>query len=189
MEVSSLLSCWLRCSSFVRGERKGHRLHRLDAEPLKELAVRADQLWLTRTAGGTLAVATVSAGEFGGEGNGGCLGEDPVAAVSRGGFGATGAARVAGGLLKQGSFGKQPSVAGSGSRGGAGCGPNGGNDGSKGQHGIQTVAVCWRHRKSRWSRCCHQRFKLVRGARTQRESRCCHLWLKKALLCSQRGEQ
>lgn len=60
-------------------------LHGLDAEPLKELAVRADQLWITRTAGGALVVAAVSNDEFGGEGSGGCFGEEPVAAVSRGG--------------------------------------------------------------------------------------------------------
>lgn len=51
------------------------------------------------------------------------------------------------GAAKGGSFGKQPDVASSGTRGGANGGSSGSNGGSKGQRGFQTVVVCWQHRK------------------------------------------
>ena len=59
-------------------------LHGLDAELLKDLAVRADQLWLTRPLGGAAAVAALNGEEMSGCGGGGGFSQEDF--VFWGGF-------------------------------------------------------------------------------------------------------
>ncbi len=111
-------------------------LHGLDNEPLKDLAVRADQLWLTRPPGGAAAVAAVSQDN----GGGAFLDEDLIAAVSKPGNRGGWRGKGGRGTAKPG-YNKQSFSTGGGQRDGSG-----GNSG-KGQRGTQQVSVCWRHRK------------------------------------------
>ena len=117
-------------------------LNGLDAVPLKDLAVRADQLWLTRPAGSSSVAAAVTVEEsYGGVGGGGGLSEEPLAAISRGGFRGSWRGRGGRGGGKQASGGKQPGGGSGGAHGGGGSGS------AKSLKGTHQIAICWRHRK------------------------------------------
>ena len=113
-------------------------LHGMDSEPLKDLAVRADQLWLTRPGSASMVASEDWCSVSGGSSSGSQC-EEPIAAVSRGSSWGSWRGRGGRGGGKPGSGAKQ--------QGAAGGGAGGSGNSSKKQKGTQKMSICWRHRK------------------------------------------